>query len=974
MTGSTPLIGRRRELAWLAEAAHEAFAGQGALVLLAGEAGVGKTHLAEAAFADGPFLRGAASLPGGAPYGPVVAALRQRLRDAPDVLDACPLRAHLALLVPELGPASETSDRATMFEALRSALAAVAPAVILLDDLQWSDSATLDLLAALAVPVRELPLLLVAAYRSDEIGRGHVLRRLRADLRRARALRELLVAPLDAAATRELTALALDAEPGPALAATVFDRTQGFPFFIQELAAVLEADGRLTAGPDGLELLSDADVPIPETIRDAVLLRMTSVTEAGRAAAEAAAVVGPELRLDLAPALDELLETGLIVETRPGHAAFRHALVRDAIYEGIPWRRRRDLHAAFADALQFGGAPSGQIAAHRLAAGDRDRALDAFLAAARELAHVHAHRDAATAALQALDLWPDGERTEERLTALDDYAHSAELAGDLPEATRALREAATLRRAALADATSGAGTGGAGASRTGAPPAGAHAADAHPSAALATTERRLAALYDLQGDRDHALLARRAAVVAFDAASLPGEAASERLVLAGYGQSAGRHAEAADLARAAQADGERAGRPDLRARALGLEGVARAKRGDYAAGVDTIRVGLALALEHELTTEAAELYQRLATAMETAADYGGAREALTTAVGLCELSGASGQEYVCLSCMAYVLRELGDWDQAAQLCRELGAGEARPDDACVADGILGAILAYRGDTRTGEPLLLRCRATAMRLDVVSMDVDSSAALAWVAAHAGDLPAAAEYARHVLARWERSEDHHYAIPGLRYATTVFAATDDLARARATAEALSTIAAGTGHADALAALAHALAELALAEGEADAAADKLGRALELHADLELPFERAQIALRAGVALAAAGRREPALQRLEESYRTARRLNARPLAAAAAAEFERLGEPLERRLGARAAQQHAAAGLSRRELEVTRLVSLGRTNREIARELFLSPRTVDMHVRNILAKLSCRTRTEAASRAAELGLLGG
>ncbi|RKQ87246.1 regulatory LuxR family protein [Solirubrobacter pauli] len=930
---------------WLAEAAHEALAGQGALVLLAGEAGVGKTHLAEAAFADGPFLRGSASLPGGAPYGPVVAALRQRLRDAPDVLDACPLRAHLALLLPELGPAAESSDRATMFEALRSALAAVSPAVILLDDLQWSDSATLDLLAALAAPVRELPLLLVAAYRSDEIGRGHVLRRLRADLRRARALRELLVTPLDAAATRELTALALDADPGPALAATVLDRTQGFPFFIQELVAVLQADRRLTAGPDGLELLSDADVPIPETIRDAVLLRMTGVTEAGRAAAEAAAVVGPEFRLDLAPALDELLETGLIVETRPGHAAFRHALVRDAIYEGIPWRRRRDLHAAFADALQFGGAPSGQIAAHRLAAGDRDRALDAFLAAARELAYVHAHRDAATAALQALDLWPDGERTEERLTALDDYAHSTELAGDLPEATRALREAAALRRAA-----------------------------SHGGAALAITERRLAALYDLQGDRDHALLARRAAVVAFDAASLPGEAAAERLLLAGYGQSAGRHAEAADLARAAQADGERAGRPDLRARALGLEGVARAKRGDYAEGVETIRVGLALALEHELTTEAAELYQRLATAMETAADYGGAREALSTAVGLCELSGASGQEYVCLSCMAYVLRELGDWDQAAQLSRELGAGEARPDDACVADGILGAILAYRGDTRAGEPLLLRCRATAMRLDVVSMDVDSSAALAWVAAHAGDRSTAAEHARHVLARWERSEDHHYAIPGLRYAATVFAADEDLARSRATAEALSTIAAGTGHADALAALAHALAEVALAEGEADAAADKLSRALELHADLELPFERAQIALRAGVALAAAGRREPALQRLEESYRTARRLNARPLAAAAAAEFERLGEPLERRLGARAAQQHAAAGLSRRELEVTRLVSLGRTNREIARELFLSPRTVDMHVRNILAKLSCRTRTEAASRAAELGLLGG
>ena len=299
-------------------------------------------------------------------------------------------------------------------------------------------------------------------------------------------------------------------------------------------------------------------------------------------------------------------------------------------------------------------------------------------------------------------------------------------------------------------------------------------------------------------------------------------------------------------------------------------------------------------------------------------------------------------------------------------------GSARADDALVADGVLGSILGFRGDVRAARPLLLRCRATAARLDVVSMGCDSAAALGWLDLHAGDITAAAEQSRAVLERWERSEDHHYAVWGLRVAAEIFARHGDLPRARAAASALSSIAADTGHADALAALAHALGEIALAEHEPEAAADKLTRALDLHAGLEVPFERAQIALRAGVALAAAGQREAALERMEESYRAARRLNAKPLAAACAAEFDRLGEPLERRLGRRAAAQHAAAGLSRREVEVTRLVALGRTNREIARELFLSPRTVDMHVRNILSKLNCRTRTEAASRAAELGLL--
>ena len=109
------------------------------------------------------------------------------------------------------------------------------------------------------------------------------------------------------------------------------------------------------------------------------------------------------------------------------------------------------------------------------------------------------------------------------------------------------------------------------------------------------------------------------------------------------------------------------------------------------------------------------------------------------------------------------------------------------------------------------------------------------------------------------------------------------------------------------------------------------------------------------------------------MEESYRAARRLGRQAARGGRAPPSStRLGEPLERRLGRRAAAEHATAGLSRRELEVMRLVALGRTNREIARELFLSPRTVDMHVRNILSKLNCKTRTEAASRAAELGLL--
>jgi DNA-binding NarL/FixJ family response regulator len=136
--------------------------------------------------------------------------------------------------------------------------------------------------------------------------------------------------------------------------------------------------------------------------------------------------------------------------------------------------------------------------------------------------------------------------------------------------------------------------------------------------------------------------------------------------------------------------------------------------------------------------------------------------------------------------------------------------------------------------------------------------------------------------------------------------------------------------------------------------------------------MPFERAQIELRAGAALGAAGERERALDHLASAYRTARGLGARPLASEVAREVSLLGESVSLRLGVRAAADADGAGLSRRELEVVRLLSGGATNREIAEQLVLSRRTVDMHVRNILRKLDCRSRVEAAKKAGELGLL--
>ncbi|HEV8153095.1 MAG TPA: response regulator transcription factor, partial [Solirubrobacteraceae bacterium] len=326
-------------------------------------------------------------------------------------------------------------------------------------------------------------------------------------------------------------------------------------------------------------------------------------------------------------------------------------------------------------------------------------------------------------------------------------------------------------------------------------------------------------------------------------------------------------------------------------------------------------------------------------------------------------------ELACVTCMAYVLRERGDWARAAELCRDLIAQQSA---VFVAEGLLGGIHACEGKVSSARRLLSSSLAVAARVRHYNMSVDTTSALARVAAAEGADDEARDHCRALLARWDDSDDNHYAVAGLRWAASHLARRGDLGDAHACADVLGRIAADTGHPDALAALAQAIAETALWQGDADVAAEQLGRAVEIHRTLDMPFQRAEVELRAGVALAAAGERELALERLSDAYRSARRLGARPLAAEAAREVAALGESVVTRLGRRAGTDADGGGLSRREREVVRLLALGRTNREIAHELFLSPRTVDMHVRNILRKLDSRSRMEAAHRARELGLV--
>jgi predicted ATPase len=336
-----------------------------------------------------------------------VAALRSYLRSEPAGLEGLGvLGDQLALILPELGEPPAAGDRPALFEAVRFAFARAARdrcIVVILDDLQWSDEATLEMLSALAQPLGELSVLVIASYRSDGLSRDHGLRRLRNELRRAGLLDELALYPLSLEETTALLAQILGRTPSPSLVRAIHDRTEGIPFFIEELAAALRVSDSLKEGRRGLELVDGDEVPLPRTVRDAVLIGTADLSDEARAAVEVAAVAGESFDVDLVIGLStdagfsELVERGLIHEQEPGRAGFRHALTCEAIYADVPWIRRRTLHGELAEALDDAGAQSREVALHWLGARDSDRARSALVRAAADSEAVDAYRDAAAA-------------------------------------------------------------------------------------------------------------------------------------------------------------------------------------------------------------------------------------------------------------------------------------------------------------------------------------------------------------------------------------------------------------------------------------------------------------------------------------------------------------------------------------------------------------------------------------------------
>jgi len=737
----------------------------------------------------------------------------------------------------------------------------------------------------------------------------------------------------------------LGATPQPTLTAVVASRADGLPFAVEELALALRDDGRLAFRDGTVALAGAGAAPVPDGIREAVLLRASRLADEERTLLEAAAVAGHEFDIDAVLAAcdvaawpDGFTGSGLLTEVRDGRAAFRHSLTQEAAYADIPWSRRRGLHRAFARTLASAGAAPAPIAAHLLAARDFGPARQALIEAADEYSAVHDYRDAARALRTALEHWPTDTEDDARLSVIDRLARCAEMCSDYADAVTLLRE--------LADGYERRGDLG----------------------ALAGCQRRLALTHELRGQWESALSAREAAAVTFSAAGLPAEAAIDRLAVATHLRAAASYSAALATLRAAQTDAEASGRTDLVLRAEGLRGNVMSRLGRSREGIAAVRAALDQALAGTLPDTAAELQQRLADSLEHSGDYRAATAAYAAAYQFCDAHEAESVGQLCRACATAVLFTRGDWDRTVAVCEDVLASAAVPHARAVATGLFGLVHAMRGSAGLARPNLAEAQLIATRIELVPVELLSSWGLCVLEDAAGVRADAADRARQVLARLARTQERHYSVQILQWMAAFFAGQGLSSEVRACAAALAQIAEATGQPEAIAALAHARGETLLAD-EPETALRELRRAAAMFGDLDLPLATAQAQLRAAAAAGQAGDKALARDLLHAAHDIADRLGASSLRAACAAALGELGDKPRLRAAGRGTRP---AGLTGREMEIMLLVARGNTSRQIGEALFISPRTVEMHVQGSLLKLQCRTRAEAVRRLAELGTL--
>jgi len=980
--GASVLVGRVEELAALDAAWERVGQGQPATVLVGGEAGVGKSRLTEEFGARARAAGAVRVLSGycldlsaeGLPFAPFTGVLRELVHDlgADGLAGLLPGQGarELARLLPELGEPGTGGDpgeaRARMFEqvlALLERLAEAGPVVLVIEDAHWSDRSTRDLLSFLVGNQRALHgVLIVVTFRSDELRRGHPLRPVLAELDRLGWVARLEVPRLTRPEGRELMACVLGREPEPELAERVFRRSEGNPLFLGALLG--------SGGGAGSEL--------PESLRDLVLADVERLPAETQRVLEVLAVAGQRCGhgllaaatgqgdWELLGALRLAVSANVLVPDADGYA-FRHALIREAVLGQVLPGERTRWHARLAEVLAADPSlvPPGRAvieqAHHWYAVHDVPRALASAWQAADAAGRSLAHAEKVVMLARILELWP----------ALPDAAQC------LGASHVSVLESAV--EAALAAGEDERGIGFAAAALAEIDPA------REPARAGLMLKARAEMRWNLGRAEGIDDLREALRLLPADA---PGAAARAQALswLAAWLGTSGRPEIRAAVEEAVQLSRQSG---DTEAEALALLTLAEL-HSDYGALplglLEQARSLAGKADAYDAVLQAAVFESHL---LEGAGEH--ERAARVARQGI-----ASGQEYglarrmgtLLAANLAEPLVSLGRWEEAAEVIEHaLGLSPASWTRAALLQLAAEMALA-RGDLPGAAGSAAASRGARARdrywdqnhLPLARLEIE----LHLAQDHPGEAVAVAGQA---LDRCAVVDSPRYAWPLLAAGARACAAAaggaaareQDLAdRAHRLLERLRGLAAKM---DATGPLqeAHRLTFAAEAARAGDAAAapgtdpwPAWEAAAQEWERLDQPYELARALLHAAEAAMDRGDRGDAAKRLARAAPLADKLGAGPLR-------EQIGSLARRaRLGlpSRPASEHppGIAGLTAREAEVLRLLAAGRSNRDIAAELFISVKTVSVHVSNILAKLHATSRTEAAAIAHRARPTGG
>ncbi|MFI5292241.1 MAG: AAA family ATPase, partial [Candidatus Limnocylindrales bacterium] len=482
------VVGREREADRLEDALLDALRGDGRLVLLAGEAGLGKTRLARQLSERAERL-GAVALWGGCseaefalPFLPFVEALGNHL----SAVGAAAIVERLGPAAEDLGPmlpalarrgsgdtdVNDPTARLRLFEAVFQLLRAEAagPGMLLvIEDIHWADASTRELLDFLARRLRATRVVVLATYRRDELHRRHPLAPLVQSWRRAGVVSSVELEPFDGQAVASMVrAIFASDEVSPEFRDILLERSEGNPFVLEELLKDAIDRGDIFRTAAGWERRQIEELRLPASVRESILQRIERLPEASREVLQASAALGVAVRPDLLPSVsgcrpadieDALVrlvgEQLLDVDEGGTRYRFRHALTREAVYDDIVVPRRQALHSRAADALAtIADAPTGERARHLFAAGRFMEAVPVGLQAAGEAEDRQGFSEASELLLRALP-YVEGEAVRAEL--LVRIGRVTWRAGDPPGAERYLAEAIPIADRSGDVATSAAG-------------------------------------------------------------------------------------------------------------------------------------------------------------------------------------------------------------------------------------------------------------------------------------------------------------------------------------------------------------------------------------------------------------------------------------------------------------------------------------------------------------------------------------